>query len=191
MSAPNPDHQLSRDWRSLAAFALGALIATEIARRMIVQPPAAQGWQLIYWFTDRVFFDGKWLVLLALALAPARESLPLRLMGPAGGFLLMVGSFLQLSDPVFLLLAGFVAGAIIKSLQLTDGPLLLMAAGGLMMGIPINGFTGLMAAKAGFPAPLMKSLFGSVAGVGCVSIATSFAALFLLGRRLWRRRRKA
>ncbi len=156
---------------------------------MVTAPPAAQGWELIYWFTDRVFFDGKWLVLVAMALAPMRENLPLRVMGPGAGFLLMVGSFLQLSDPLFLVLTGLVAGSILKSLRLGDGPLMIVAAGGLMMGVPVNGFTGLMAAKAGFPPALMKNLFGSVAGVGSLAIALSFAGTFLLGRRWWRRRR--
>lgn len=177
-------------WRSLAYFALGGLIATEVMRRIVTQPPAAKGWELIYWFTDRVFFDGKWMVLLAMGLAPYRENLPIKYLAPAAGLLLMVGSFLRLQDPLFLMLVGILVGAILKSIRWTEPALMLMAVGGMMMGMPINGFTGLMAAKANFPAALMKELFGATAGIGCVTIACSFAALFLLGRGLWMRRRK-
>ena len=176
-------------WRSLAYFALGGLIATEIMRRVITQPPAAKGWELIYWFTDRVFFDGKWIVLLAMGLAPFKENLPIKYMAPAAGLLLMVGSFLQLQDPVCLVFVGMVVGAIVKSIRWTEPALMLMSVGGMMMGMPINGFTGLMSAKANFPPVLMKQLFGSTAGIGCVTIACSFAALFLLGRGVWLRRK--
>lgn len=154
---------------------------------MLPAPPAAQGWQLLYWFTDRVLFDGKWLVLTALALAPWREGLPLRILGPGAGLVLMLGSFLQLSDPLFLILVGLLAGVIVKGIRLTEPVLMLMAIGGLLMGIPINGFTALMAAKAKFPAPLISALFGSTAGVGCVAIAVSFAAFFHLAGLLWAR----
>ncbi len=179
------------DWRSLAFFALGGLIATEIMRRITTQPPAAKGWELIYWFTDRVFFDGKWIVLLAMGLAPFRENLPIKYLAPATGLLLMVGSFLQLQDPIFLVLVGILAGAIIKSIRWTEPALMLMSVGGMMMGMPINGFTGLMAARANFPPTLMKQLFGSTAGIGCVTIACSFAALFMLARGLWMRRKSS
>jgi lipid-A-disaccharide synthase-like uncharacterized protein len=162
-------------------------------RRMIVQPPAAKGWQLIYWFSDHVFFDGKWLVLLAMALAPFRENLPLKFMAPATGLLLMIGSFLQLQDPVFLVFIGILGGTILKSFRLTEPALMLLAVGGMMMGMPINGFTGLMAAKANFAPPLMKQLFGATAGIGSLTIACSFAGLFLLASNLytnWRLKQK-
>lgn len=161
---------------------------------MVTQPPSAKGWELMYWFTDRVFFDGKWLVLLAIAAAPSRENLPLKYMAPGLGLLLMVGSFLQLQDPIFLLFVGLCAGAILKTIRLTEPALMLLAIGGMLMGMPVNGFTGLMAAKANFPAPLMKALFGSTAGIGCLAIACSFTGLFLLGQLLyqnWRRRSPA
>ncbi len=102
----------------------------------------------------------------------------------------MVGSFLQLQDPVFLLLVGMLAGAILKSIRWTEPALMLMATGGMMMGMPLNGFTGLMAAKANFPPVLMKQLFGSTAGIGCVTMACSMAALFLLGQGLLMRRKR-
>ena len=175
-------------WRSLAFFALGGLIATEVMRRVVTQPPAAKGWELIYWFTDRVFFDGKWIVLLAMGLAPFRENLPIKYLAPAAGLLLMAGSFLQLQDPVFLVLIGMLVGAIVKSIRWTEPALMLMSVGGMMMGMPINGFTGLMSAKANFPPALMQQLFGSTAGIGGVTIACSFAALFLLARGAWMRR---
>jgi len=139
----------------------------------------------MYWFTDHVFFDGKWLVLLALAVAPVRENLPLKFMAPATGLLLMVGSLLQLQDAIFLVLVGLLAGAILKSIRLTEPALMLMSVGGMLMGMPINGFTGLMAARANFQPQLMKSLFGATAGIGSLAIACSFAGLFLLGRGLW------
>ncbi|MBZ2183351.1 MAG: hypothetical protein K7J46_01485 [Bryobacter sp.] len=180
-------HRIEPNWRGLAAFALGGLIATEILRRLVPAPPAAQGWQLVYWLTDRVFFDGKWLVLCALALAPWREGLPLRVIGPGAGLVLMLGSFLQLADPLFLIVVGLLAGLVVKGIRHTEPALMLMAMGGLLMGVPVNGFTALMAAKAKFPAPLMAALFGSTAGVGCVSIAVSFSAFFHLAALLWRR----
>ena len=154
---------------------------------MVTQPPAAKGWELIYWFTDRVFFDGKWMVLLAMGLAPYRDNLPIKYLAPAAGLLLMVGSFLRLQDPLFLLLVGMLVGAILKSVRWTEPALMLMAVSGMMMGMPINGLTGLMVAKANFPPVLMKELFGATAGIGCVTIACSLAALFFLGRRVLRR----
>ncbi|MBM3763063.1 MAG: hypothetical protein FJW36_22810 [Acidobacteria bacterium] len=177
------------DWRALAFFALGGLIATEVTRRIVTQPPAAKGWELMYWFTDHVFFEGKWIVLLAIALAPVRENLPLKFLGPATGLMLMVGSFLQLQDPIFLLLAGLLSGAILKSIRLTEPILMLLSAGGMLMGIPINGFTGVMAAKANFAPQLMQALFGATAGIGCLTVACSFTGLFLLGRYLWANRK--
>lgn len=142
----------------------------------------------MYWFTDRVFFDGKWIVLLAMAVAPFRDNLPVKYLAPATGLLLMVASFLQLQDVVFLTLLGLLVGAIVKSVRWTEPALMLMAIGGMTMGMPINGFTGLMAARANFPPALMKQLFGSTAGVGCVAIACSIAALFLLVRGVMARR---
>jgi len=163
-------------------------VATEILRRVIPQPPIAAGWELIYWFADRVLFDGKWLVLFVMAMAPHRENLPLKILAPAAGLLLMAGSILQLQDPLYLILLGLLLGAMVKSLTLTEPALMLMAMGGMFMGLPINGFTGLMVAKANFPPALMKPLFGATAGVGCASVAISMAGLFLLGRRVWSQR---
>ncbi len=162
------------------------MIATEVARRIVAQPPAAKGWELMYWFTDRVFFDGKWLVLLAIAVAPTRENLPLKLMGPVVGLMLMLGSFAQLSNPVFLVLVGLSAGAILKGIRLTEPALMLLAVGGMLMGMPVNGFTGLMVAKANFPPALMQALFGATAGIGSLAIACSYVGLFFLGQRLYR-----
>lgn len=153
---------------------------------MVTAPPAAKGWELMYWFSDHVFFDGKWIVLFAIALAPWRENLPLKFLAPATGLLLMVGSFLQLQDPLFLFLTGMLAGTILKSIRFTEPSLMLLAVGGMLMGMPINGFTGLMAVKANFQPELMKALFGSTAGIGSLTIACSFTGLFFLAERVWR-----
>ena len=177
-------------WRDLAGFAIGGLIATEVLRRVIAQPPLARGWELGYWFTDHVFFDGKWLMLSAMALAPVRPNLPVKWLMPAAGLLLMVGSFLQLQDPLFLVLVGLLLGVALKSVPESEAMLMVMVIGGMCLGVPLNGFSGLMAAKANFPPGLMKPLFGATAGVGSASIAAALAGLFLLGRRLWKNRKR-
>ncbi len=159
------------------------MIATEILRRTVPGPPGARGLALLYWFADHVFFDGKWLVLLMLALAPSRLGLPLRWLAPALGLLLMVGSFLQLDHPLYLALVGLAIGAAMKNVTDSESFNILLVIGGMGLGIPLNGFSGLMAAKAGFPPALMGPLFGSTAGVGCAAIACAMAGLYLLA---WR-----
>lgn len=141
----------------------------------------------MYWFTDHVFFDGKWFVLLALAVAPQRDNVPLKLIAPAVGLLLMVGSLLQLQDPIFLVFVGLCAGVILKSIPLSEPGVMVLAVGGMLMGMPINGFTGLLAARANFQPQLMQSLFGATAGIGCLTIACSFTGLFLLAQQFYRR----
>lgn len=150
----------------------------------MVQPPQAKGWELMYWFTDHVFLRGKWTVLTAIAVAPTRENLPVKLLAPVGGALLMVGSFLQLQDPIFLVLVGLVAGAILKTIEWNEPKLMLAAAGGMVMGMPVNGFTGLLAAKSGYKPELMDAMFGATAGIGSLAVAVSFMALFFLAQRL-------
>ena len=140
---------------------------------------------LLYWFADHVFFDGKWLVLLLLALAPTRLGLPMKWLAPAGGLLLMAGSFLQLAHPLYLASVGLALGAAIKNVTDSDSFDILLVIGGMALGIPLNGFSGLMAARAGFPPGLMGPLFGSTAGVGCAAIACAMAGLFLLAWRHW------
>ncbi len=150
----------------------------------MVQPPEAKGWELMYWFTDHVFLRGKWTVLTAIAVAPTRENLPVKLLAPVGGALLMVGSFLQLQDPVFLAVVGLMAGAILKTIDWNEPKLMLAAAGGMMMGMPVNGFTGLLAVKSGYNARLMTEVFGATAGLGSLAIAVSFMGLFFIAQRV-------
>lgn len=143
---------------------------------------------LLYWFADHVFFDGKWLVLLMLALAPARLGLPLKWLAPAAGALLMVGSFLQLGHPAFLAVIGLLLGAALKRVEDSESFDILLAMGGMTLGVPLNGFTGLMVAKAGFPPALMEPLFSSTAGVGSTAIACAMTGLYLLAWRFAQRR---
>ena len=151
-------------------------------------PPEARGLALLYWFFDHVFFDGKWLVVFILALAPLRLGIPVQWIIPATGALLMVGSFLQLGHPLFLAGIGLLLGTAIKNVDDSERFDILLVIGGLALGVPLNGFSGLMVAKAGFAPALMGPLFGSTAGVGSTAIACAMTGVFLLAWRYWKLR---
>ncbi|WP_155121415.1 hypothetical protein [Bryobacter aggregatus] len=171
-------------WRTLAGIAIAGLILTEGLRRIVPGPPDARGGALLYWFFDHVFFHGKFLVLAVLALTPQPRRLGLKWVMPLLGAVLMVGSFLQLAHPAFLGLVGLLLGVALQNVQDSESFDILLVMGGLALGIPLNGFTGLMAAKSGFAPTLMDPLFGATAGVGCAAIACSMVGLYLL---IWRR----
>lgn len=164
----------------LGILALVAYVASEYLRRTLPQPPEAQAGYRLYWFFDHVFLAGKMLVLAAMAFAPARPQWNVRFLVMGGAVLLMAGSFLQLDHPLFLVACGFCFGAALKLAEGSDKLYIVMAIGGLGLGVPLNGFTGLLAAKAGFQPELMRQLFSSTLGIGSVSIATAFAGIYLL-----------
>lgn len=172
---------IPRRFLVLGLLALTVYVLTEYLRTVLPQPPKAAPGYVAYWFFDHVFLRGKMLVLAAMAFAPARKDLNPRMLALFGGLLLMLGSYLELHHAVFLVAMGICFGAALKLADLSDKLCIVMVIGGLGMGVPLNGFSGLMAAKAGFQPELTEKLFASTLGIGSVSIAAAFTGLYLLG----------
>lgn len=123
-----------------------------------------------------------------MAWIPARAHLNPRFLLAGGAALLMLGSVLQLAHPLFLAALAVPFGVALKLAEPTEKLGIVLAMGGLGLGIPLNGFTGLLAAKANFHPGVSGQLFGSTAAVGALSIAAAYAGLYMLVRLLLMRR---
>lgn len=169
-------------YQPLGWIAILALFATEWARYQLPAPSGFTQEQQLYWFIDQVFFNGKLLVLAVMAFVPAKAGLNPRFLIAAGALLLMLGSFGKFSQPLFLAAVAVPFGVALKLIEPTEKMGLLMGIAGFAMGIPLNGFTGLLAVKAEFNPALLRELTGSTAALGAVSIACFYWGLYILSR---------
>ncbi len=145
-------------------------------------PSAYTPEQTLYWFIDHVLFHGKWLVLAVMAFAPARPGLNLRFLVAGGGLLLMLGSFLKLGHPLFLAAVAVPFGAALKLAWPSEKFAILLTMVGLGLGVPLSGFTGLLAVKGKFHPQLMEQLIGSTATVSAVGLAAAYTGVYILLR---------
>lgn len=97
----------------------------------------------------------------------------------------MLSSFLSLSHPLFLAFCALSFGLAFRQAGFFSGPVpdkagILMTIAGMALGVPLNSFTGLMAAKMQFQAGPVEQLFGSTAAMGSIAIATAYLGIILL-----------
>ncbi|MDX2268136.1 MAG: hypothetical protein NW208_08520 [Bryobacter sp.] len=171
-----------RFYQPLGWLAIAALFFTEWARYQLPAPAAYTANQKLYWFVDHVFFNGKLLMLAMMAFVPARAGLNPRFLLAGGALLLMLGSFAKLSHPLYLAAAAVPFGVALKLWQPNEKMGLLLGIAGLAMGIPMNGFIGLLIVKAEFAPAVTRELLGSTAALGSLSIACFYWGLYLLTR---------
>jgi hypothetical protein len=166
----------------LAGIAIAGYLLTEYLRRVFGPPTSGLGPDRLFWFLSHALFQGKFLVLGGIALAPLPPIAP-RLLIAAAGVLLMLGSFLQLGHPLYLLAIGVLLGSAYKQVPQSDQLHIVFVIAGLGLGIPLSGFTGLMIAKANFEPKLAEVLANSTAAIGSAAIALAYLGIYSL---LWR-----
>jgi hypothetical protein len=101
---------------------------------------------------------------------------------------LMISSLMSLSHPLWLVFCALTFGLAFRQAGFFDAPIpdkagILMGIAGMGLGVPLNSFTGLMAAKMQFQAGPMEQLFGSTAAMGSMAIATAYLGLILLAHK--------
>lgn len=145
----------------------------------------------LFWFLDHVLFDGRFVVLAALAFAPVRRQFSPRWLLAAAAVLLMLASFLQFNHPALLILIGVLLGGAYKQTPPSDQLHIVLVIAGLGLGIPLSGFTGLMIAKANFDPNLVYALKRGTGAIGSTAIAGAYLGLYSLIDSFAARGRKA
>jgi hypothetical protein len=186
LETPTLPPGIARFYQPLGWFAVGGLILTEYLRRQLPAPNLFTPEQTLYWFADHVLWNGKLLALAVMAFVPARPGLNLRFLLAGGGLLLMLGSVLKLGHPLYLAAVAVPFGAALKLAWPTEKIGILMVMAGLGLGVPLSGFTGLLAVKGKFHPQLMEQLLGSTAAIGALGLAAAYTGLYALLRlRFW------